>query len=297
MHHPPQTAPSPPGSTPPPLRAVAGWHPAVPFHWGGSRVTSTLCERHSYLLIPDPPHQPLCPLSSSPRMARARRTAQAGVVTGTFTYTGGQRRGGRVGQALRPLCPPVPALCPQPGLRCLPPALSGLISLNFAPSLTNCTPSLISASESIFYSLPFFFLIACSLLFYFLNTFCLPCFSLSLSCHFSLSDALLSLPHLCSAHHFSPSLPPCSPGTIPSRYLRGEQHIGMEGRMEISLGFASFSPFPSLPSPPPPPGLVPLLPLPPSSVPTCPLVCHGSGHEPGSAIPATGFGRTWQRQV
>lgn len=167
----------------------------------------------------------------------------------------------------------------------------------FCSSLTNCTPSLISASESIFYSLPFFFLIACSLLFYFLNTFCLPCFSLSLSCHFSLSDALLSLPHLCSAHHFSPSLPPCSPGTIPSRYLRGEQHIGMEGRMEISLGFASFSPFPSLPSPPPPPGLVPLLPPPPSSVPTCPLVCHGSGHEPGSAIPATGFGRTWQRQV
>ena len=72
---------------------------------------------------------------------------------------GDQRRG--VGLAL---CPAAPRLSAR--TCCLPPFPSGLIALNFTPPLTDCPPSLISASESIFYSFPFFFLITRSLLFF-----------------------------------------------------------------------------------------------------------------------------------
>lgn len=105
-------SPSPPGSTFPPPRAVAGRHPALSFHRGRSGVTSTLCERHSYPLIPDPPHQSLCLLRSSPRTVGAHRTAQAGAVTGTFTHTGGQRRGGSGWAGPSPPVPPSPSSLP-----------------------------------------------------------------------------------------------------------------------------------------------------------------------------------------
>lgn len=130
------------------------------------------------------------------------------------------------------LCHTAPQLCLQPlcslpGLAAFPYFLSGLITLNFTPSLTNCPLSLISASEPIFYSLPFFFLIT----FFFFLILSAFCAAPSLSCHFSLSRALLSPPQLCflqSPLHTSFSLtflPLSSPGRVSSCFHHSEQHI------------------------------------------------------------------------
>lgn len=175
-HHPPQALSSPPGSTFPPTAVGCGWQaPGSPLpprqeqsyeHPAGE--TFIPAESLTLLINPCAHSVPL------PRSSEAHRTGQkARFEPDTFAYAGVRvTRGEGVGLALRLPAPHShPSSLPaHPGYAypgcCFPPFLSGLIVLNFTPSLTNCPPSLISASESIFYSLPFFFLIARSLLFF-----------------------------------------------------------------------------------------------------------------------------------
>lgn len=149
--------------SPLPLRQEQGYeHPA------GQIFTPTYS-----LTLPIHPCTHSAPLHGTPEVHRAckgvRATREEGVRLAFHPPVPHSRTALPTAPLLSACSSPALPTAPRLSARacCLPLLLSGLITLNFTPSLTNCPLSLISASEPIFYSLPFFFLIALSPFFFF----------------------------------------------------------------------------------------------------------------------------------
>lgn len=199
--------------------AVSGRQPALPFHQGRSRVTSTLRERHLYPPTP-PPSSSIPALAQLPGSSDTCTAQNARFDTDTSACKGVRVTGGE-GALHLPAPGSPPALCPQP-LAALPraaafphfyQALSCLILLLL--SLTALP--LLSLFQSKFFTLSLFSSLSLAHSFFFLLFFKILsafCASLSLSCHFSLSSALLSPPRLCLLRS-----PPCTCISPPHLHL------------------------------------------------------------------------------